>query len=539
MYLRASDKVSGVTNFYSAVGNKLIRRDMINEALRQGLSLRHGMEPLQFQYAKKLEKPLVAGLLGAGQQGRRLLAAANPAFITVKAIADLRPSNQDRAIKALLALPAYKGKSADDVKKDIHVYDSYGKLLAAAKADGLEAVVIALPSHLHALAALAALDAGLHVFVETPMALKVADAKNMVRKAAEKKLIVAVGQQRRYNPIYDHALEMVRKDLLDQVHYIRSQWHLAKPEAKTAGGAARAEEEKQPAKEDAKRVKIDWWQDVPLNERKLTFAGYAGPDELARWQLHEKYSGGLLAELGSQLFDSAVMFVATSPNHDPQRPYPLSVAGSASQVLRDAEGDIDDHVHCVFEYAIQGYVDDMDVPPKARKKIAVQFDMMIGSEFDGYGETVLGRKGSLVLEDEQKAMLFYKADVDKRLRVVAKKPDEKRPDEKKTGEKKEAETAPVIEDPKSGKTDEESEALGRLALQGAEAGFATELEHWAFCCKPPADNKASHKPRCDAEAGLYTTVLTVAASKALKQEKRIDFEKDWFDATSDATPDSL
>ncbi len=68
-------------------------------------------------------------------------------------------------------------------------------------------MIIALPSHLHAAAALAALDAGLHVFVETPMALSVADAKKVARKAAEKNLILAVGQQRRYNWIYDHALE--------------------------------------------------------------------------------------------------------------------------------------------------------------------------------------------------------------------------------------------------------------------------------------------------------------------------------------------
>ncbi len=89
-----------------------------------------------------------------------------------------------------------------------------------------------------------------------------------------------------------------------------------------------------------------------------------------------------------------------------------------SQILRDAAGDIDDHVHCIFEYAIQGYVDDQEIPPKARKKIALQFDMIIGNEFDGYGETVLGRQGSLVLENEQKAMLFHTSDVDKNLRVV-------------------------------------------------------------------------------------------------------------------------
>ncbi len=127
----------------------------------------------------------MVGLLGAGQQGLRLLAAVNPAFITVKAIADLRPSNRSRARGPAAGL---QGQGLEDRRrrdKDIRVYDSYDKLLAAAKADGLEAVIIALPSHLHAAAALAALDAGLHVFVETPMALSVADAKKVAQGRGE------------------------------------------------------------------------------------------------------------------------------------------------------------------------------------------------------------------------------------------------------------------------------------------------------------------------------------------------------------------
>jgi predicted dehydrogenase len=499
MYLHANEKVIGVKNFHSAVGSPLIRRAMIQKALKQGLLPGKGLEAAVFGY-KPPEKPLAVGLLGAGQQGLRLLKAASPKYVAVKSIADLRPSNKTLAEAAA---------------KDVKLYDSYEKLLAAAKDDGLEAVIVALPSHLHGPAALAALDAGLHVFIEPPMALTVADAKKIVAKSEEKKLCVAVGQQRHYNWIYDYALEMVRKDLLDQPHYLRSQWHLSKPE-KAAGGETSAAA-------DAKNGKIDWWPDVSANEREMDFAGYGSPDELVRWRLHEKYSGGLLAELGSQLIDAAIMLVTGSPNHDPKRPYPLSVAGSASQVLPNAQGDIDDHVHCIFEYAIQGYVDATEIPPKARKKIALQFDMIIGSDFDGYGETMLGRKGSLVLESEQRPMLFFMADVDKSLRLA---------------EKKDAPGVPAIELPKDGKADEESAALGQLALAGADAGFTAELEHWAACCKPASGDKSDNKPRCDARAGLYTTVLTVAAAKAVQHGTRVDFKDEWFDVKSHETPET-
>jgi predicted dehydrogenase len=496
MYLHANEKVIGVKNFHSAVGSPLIRRAMIQKAIKQGLMPGKGLEAATFGY-KPPEKPLIVGLLGAGQQGLRLLkiAAASSKYIEVKSIADLRPSNK---------------KLASDAAKGAKVYDSYEKLLAAAKDNGLDAVIIALPSHLHAPAALAAMDKGLHVYIEPPMALTVADAKKIVAKSEEKKLCVAVGQQRHYNWIYDNALEMVRKDLLDQPHYLRSQWHLSKPEK-----AANSE------------GKPDWWQEVPKDETSLKFEGYDSPEELVRWKLYGKYSGGLLGELGSQLIDAAVMLVAASPNHDAKRPYPISVAGSASQVLPGAQGDIDDHVHCIFEYPIQGYVDAVEIPPKARKKIAVQFDMIIGSEFDGYGETLLGRKGSLVLESERRPMLFFMADVDKGLRLAAKKDADGKPT-----------NVPQIEVPKDGKTDDESAALGQLALAGADAGFAAALEHWAACCKPAGDSK-DMKPRCDAHAGLYTTVLTIAAAKAVEHGIRVDFKDEWFDAKSDETPDSL
>ena len=97
-------------------------------------------------------------------------------------------------------------------------------------------MIIALPSHLHAPAALAALETGLHVFVETPMALSVADAKQVARKAADKNLVLAVGQQRRYNWIYDHALEMVRLNLLDR--RALPPFAVARPEAGKEADAA-------------------------------------------------------------------------------------------------------------------------------------------------------------------------------------------------------------------------------------------------------------------------------------------------------------
>ena len=204
------------------------------------------------------------------------------------------------------------------------------------------------------------------------------------------------------------------------------------------------------------------------------------------------------------------------------------MAGTGSQILRDAAGDIDDHVHCIFEYAIEGYVDAEEIPPKARKKIALQFDLIIGNEFDGYGETVLGRQGSLVLENEQKAMLFHTSDVDKNLRVVEKKAARKTPRACRRSR------CPRTARPtKSRKPSAAWPCKGPMRASPPSWSIGPSAASRRRTARPDA------KPRCDAEAGLYTTVLTVAAAKAVKLETRVDFKKEWFDVKSDETPDNL
>jgi predicted dehydrogenase len=509
MYLRSDEKTRGFDNFCGGMASKPLRRKFLQDAMVKKLTPSSGLNAYYFHYEKPA-KPLVVGVIGTGRQGAKLLASINPAYVTVKSIADIRPSSQ-AAAKALV--------------KDATVYDDYKKLIDAAKADGLQGVIIALPSHLHAAAALAAMKAKLHVFVETPMALKVAEAKEMVVTARKEKLCLAVGQQRRYNILYDNALEMARSGLLSDVHYVRAQWHVPPVEHKADEDTNKSDKlAKKPkwnaAKDD--NSAIDLWRSIPSEDAGLNVKdhGYESVAELINWQITQSLSGGLIAELGSQLFDAAAMFLAEVPNRDPAKPYPLSVSGSASQ-LRSDMGDIDDHVHCVFEYAAKDYVD--KGPQKTRKKIGLQYDLIVGNEFDLYGETILGTHGSLILESEKRGMLFHMADTDKRVRVLPKK-DEK--------------SWPLLEIPKDGGRggDEESESIGQLALSGIDSGLTAELEHWAVCSLSP---DAKSKPRCDGETALATTVMAVAATKAIELGTRVNFEDAWFDAEKKETPDDL
>ncbi|MFT0859698.1 Gfo/Idh/MocA family oxidoreductase [Ancylobacter sp. G4_0304] len=72
---------------------------------------------------------------------------------------------------------------------------------------GVEAVVIAAPTHLHHDVAIAAINAGLHVLVEKPIAPTVAEGEAIVAAARARGVALMVGHVERFNP----AVEAITK----------------------------------------------------------------------------------------------------------------------------------------------------------------------------------------------------------------------------------------------------------------------------------------------------------------------------------------
>jgi predicted dehydrogenase len=76
--------------------------------------------------------------------------------------------------------------------------------------DSIDAVDLCLPPHLHASAAIQALNAGKHVFVEKPMALTTAECDRMVQAAKKAGKQVLVGHVLPFFPEFAAALKLVR-----------------------------------------------------------------------------------------------------------------------------------------------------------------------------------------------------------------------------------------------------------------------------------------------------------------------------------------
>lgn len=86
----------------------------------------------------------------------------------------------------------------------------------------LAAVVLASPAALHYQMAKAALLAGKDVFVEKPLALRVAEAEELIELAARRKRVLMVGHILEFHPAIRKLKELVDGGELGEIHYLYS-----------------------------------------------------------------------------------------------------------------------------------------------------------------------------------------------------------------------------------------------------------------------------------------------------------------------------
>jgi 2-hydroxy-4-carboxymuconate semialdehyde hemiacetal dehydrogenase len=77
---------------------------------------------------------------------------------------------------------------------------------------GLDAVILATPTQMHAAQALQCLKAGKHVQIEIPLADSLKDAEAVVAAQKESGLVAMVGHTRRFNPSHQFVRQRILKD---------------------------------------------------------------------------------------------------------------------------------------------------------------------------------------------------------------------------------------------------------------------------------------------------------------------------------------
>lgn len=106
---------------------------------------------------------------------------------------------RDRFELVALADPSRTVREALGARHCLETRADWRELLAGG---ALDALLVGTPNWTHAEIVLAALDAGVHVLVEKPLCIDVADADAICARRAETGLVVQVGYQKRYDAGY-------------------------------------------------------------------------------------------------------------------------------------------------------------------------------------------------------------------------------------------------------------------------------------------------------------------------------------------------
>jgi predicted dehydrogenase len=343
----------------------------------------------------------------------------------------------------------------------------------------------------------------------------------MCRVARQTNKLLAVGHQRHYSALYDNANFLLQNGVLGDIRHIRALWHRNNAQPKVA-----RDKDKKPIYDPATGLpqyvrdnkgnivyQDSWKRDHPDEDKNIDFAkyGYKSLDELINWRLYNRTGAGLMAELGSHQLDACSIFLG--------KKHPLSVTGVGGTFFYKDGREADDHVFTIFEFPAGQ--DDKD-------RVIVTYSSINTNSFDGYGEMVMGSKGTMIVSQEKEILLYKEAGSAYTSRQTSVSVET-------VGKKPVLETSPSLAGPSA------ASALGTLATADPSRGYREELEHFAYCVRHGDASRyhddKDHQPRCRGEVALADAVIALTTNIAMHQNRRIEFEPEWFDYKSSKTPE--
>ncbi len=174
--------------------------------------------------------------------------ALRVAFTGTGYISKVHAASAKTAGAALVAVVNHKPESMAAFAKEFGIPRRYAGIGEMLKEGGVDAVVVSTPNYLHAPETIAALNAGVHVMVEKPMAMNAAEAEAMLEASHKSGALLMVAHCWRFDPEVLWLREQARAGKLGRI--IRTKgygvhvnwgpggWFVQKP---FAGGGAMAD----------------------------------------------------------------------------------------------------------------------------------------------------------------------------------------------------------------------------------------------------------------------------------------------------------
>ena len=148
---------------------------------------------------------LRVGVIGQGRSGHNIHVAAlklMPGKFKIAAVADPLEGRCDDAVNAT-------GCAA---------YTDYKEML---RRDGLDLVVNATPSHLHASVTMEVMDAGFNVLREKPLARRASEVDGLIAKSKKTGKLFAIFQQSRFAPYFQQVRKIIGSGVLGRIVMIK------------------------------------------------------------------------------------------------------------------------------------------------------------------------------------------------------------------------------------------------------------------------------------------------------------------------------
>ncbi len=168
--------------------------------------------------SERREGPIRYGMVGGGQGAfiggvHRIAARMDGEFVLVAGALSSNPERA-RASGAELGLDPQR------------IYGSFQEMARAEakRPDGIEAVAIVTPNHMHYPAAKAFLEAGIHVICDKPLTSTLADAKKLAALVEKTGKVFVLTHNYTGYPMIRQAREMVRKGQLGEIRVVQAEY---------------------------------------------------------------------------------------------------------------------------------------------------------------------------------------------------------------------------------------------------------------------------------------------------------------------------
>lgn len=234
----------------------------------------------------RLSAPLRVGVIGCGRQGRAIIAELS--------------SFDDVELVAVCDIESRRLRAGKRRAPNAATFEDHQKLLDAG---GIDAVFVATPTHLHLEPARDAMQAGVHVYCEAPLAGSIEDARALSDAAQRASVVFQAGYLARSNPVYQLARTFFVSDAVRTL-----------------------------ASMQAVRARKTSWR-TPANN--------AEQDRRLNWRLQPDLTTGLAGEWGSHQFDVFNWYTDT---------YPSQVMGSGAIRLHDDGREVADSISMLLTY---------------------------------------------------------------------------------------------------------------------------------------------------------------------------------------------